>query len=393
MSMRRPSPRAGLRRLAPRALLRVAVVAGCLLVVAAAVAVLAWILVRLAPLTLALAAALLLAALLSPVATLLRRWRAPDWLAALGAVLFLLAVVIGPLALVTNQAVAQFDDLENQVIEGLERIRRSLTSGPLTRGQLDRMVEGLVTTLRGSAPDPVSGAATAVQTLAAVMLSLVFLFFLLRDGDRIWCWILGLVPRAHHGRTDAAARAGWGTLVAYVRGTVVVAAADAVGIGVALVILDIPLALGLAVLTFLFAFVPIVGAIVAGAAAVLVALVSNGPTDALLVLGAVVLVQQAESNLLQPFVMGRALRLHPAVVLLAVSAGTLVGGIAGAVVAVPVVAVAYRAAVQASRYAPADPRPAAPQAALDAPPAGAPARDGPGTGEDPAAPDPPADRP
>ncbi|HET6532752.1 MAG TPA: AI-2E family transporter [Actinoplanes sp.] len=337
-------------RAAPRWLRTAAVIGGCLLVLAAALAVLSWALWRVAPLTLAVAAALLLTALLKPLTHGLRRLRVPAWLAALATVLFLIAVVAGPLALVANQAVAQFADLETQVVEGLERVRRSLLRGPLTPGQLDTAVDGIIAALRDSAPDPMAGAATAVQTLASAGIAIVLLFFLLRDGARMWRWALTAVPRAHRPRVDAAGRAGWSTLVAYVRGTVLVALIDGVGVGIALVLLDIPLALALAVLTFLLAFIPIVGAIVAGAAAVLVALVSNGLTDALLVLAAVVIVQQVESNLLQPFIMGRALRLHPAAVLVTVSAGTLIAGIAGAVVAVPITAVAYRVVTTAARY-------------------------------------------
>jgi predicted PurR-regulated permease PerM len=345
----------------PGALRTAAVAGGCLLVLAGTIALLAWVLIHLAPLTLAVIAALLLAALLNPVAAVLRRLRLPGWLAALNAVLFLLAIVVGPLALLANQAIAQFADVEQQVLQGIDETRRLLVDGPLPINdrQLDSAVAELGTALQGAAPDPVSGATTALQTLASLAIALVLLYFLLRDGTRMWQWLVGLVPARRRDQIDDAARDGWATMVAYVRGTVIVAAVDAVGIGIALLILDVPLALALAFLTFLFAFIPIVGAIVAGAAAVLVALVSNGLTDALLVLAAVLIVQQVESNLLQPFIMGKALRLHPAVVLLAVSTGTLVGGIAGAVVAVPLTAVTYRVADRAYNYHPPEPPPEA----------------------------------
>lgn len=345
----------------PGALRTAAAAGGCLLVLAGAIALLAWILIHLAPLTLAIMAALLLTALLSPVATVLRRLRSPRWLAALSTVLLLLGIVVGPMALLANQAIGQFADVEQQVLQGIEETRELLVQGPLpiNDSQLDTAVEELVAALQGAAPDPVSGATTAVQTLASVAIALVLLFFLLRDGARMWQWLADLVPARRRSQVDAAAREGWTTLVAYVRGTVIVAAVDAVGIGVALLILDVPLALALAFLTFLFAFIPIIGAVVAGAAAVLVALVSNGVSDALIVLLAVIVVQQVESNLLQPFIMGKALRLHPAVVLVAVSTGTLVGGIAGAVIAVPITAVTYRVADRAFRYhPPREPEPA-----------------------------------
>jgi predicted PurR-regulated permease PerM len=343
----------------PGTLRTAAVAGGCLLVLAATIALLAWVLIHLAPLTLAVIAALLLAALLNPVAALLRRLRLPGWLAALSAVLLLLAIVVGPLALLANQAIAQFADVEQQVLQGIDETRRLLVDGPLplNDSQLDSAIAELATALQGAAPDPVSGATTALQTLASLGIALVLLFFLLRDGARMWQWLVGLVPAGRREQIDDAARDGWATMVAYVRGTVIVAAVDAVGIGIDLLIVDVPLALALAFLTFLFAFIPIVGAVVAGAAAVLVALVSNGLTDALLVLAAVLFVQQVESNLLQPFIMGKALRLHPAVVLLAVSTGTLVGGIAGAVVAVPLTAVTYRVADRAYNYHPSRPQP------------------------------------
>jgi predicted PurR-regulated permease PerM len=182
----------------------------------------------------------------------------------------------------------------------------------------------------------------AVEALGAAALTLVLLFFLLKDGRSMWSWLIGHVPARRRGRIEPAGAAGWDALSGYVRGTVIVAAVDAIGIGAALLIVGVPLALPLILLTFVAAFVPIIGATVAGAAAVLVALVANGPVDALIILAAVIIVQQAEGNLLEPLVMGRAVHLHPAVILLAVAAGTVLAGVAGAIVAVPVVAVAYR---------------------------------------------------
>ncbi|GAA3135228.1 hypothetical protein GCM10010466_27570 [Planomonospora alba] len=375
-------------RATPGALRTAAVAGACLLVLTAVVALVAWVLILLAPLTLAVVAALLLTALLGPVAALLR---APAWLSALGTVLFLLFVVAGPLTLVANQAVAQLGDLESRLLTGLERLRGFLTSGPLSQNQLDAAIAEMTETLQRAAPSPLAGAMTALQTVASVLVALVLLFFLLRDGAGMWRWAVDQVPPHRRRQVDAAARAGWETLVAYIRGIVVVAAIDAVGIGIALFVLDVPLALTLAFLTFLFAFIPIAGAFTAGAVAVLVALVANGLTNALLVLAAVVVVQQVEGNFLEPIIIGRALRLHPAVVLTAVTGGTLVGGIAGAVVAVPLVAVTYRVADRARGYA--EERRAQPLPAGGGPPDPPPGRDrpeGPGRPEGPA---PDADRP
>ncbi|SEG69103.1 Predicted PurR-regulated permease PerM [Thermomonospora echinospora] len=328
----------------PAGLRNAAVTVACLLVLAAALYLLVYLLGRLAPLTLAVVAALLMAALVSPVSAKLRRLHAPGWLAALGGVLTLLGAVALPLTLITEQVVGQWSGLSEQVTRGLHRFRELLVNGPLpiSERQLDAAIEGLIRTVREAAPSPIRGAGAAVEVLTAVLLSLLLLFFLLKDGREMTRWALNLAPRRHRQRLEAAAVEGWRTLVAYIRGTFVIAAVDATGIGLALLLLGVPLALPLALLTFIAAFVPIVGATVAGAIAVLVALVGKGVTAALLTLVAVIGVQQAEGHLLQPLIMGRALRLHPAVILVAVTAGTLLGGIPGALVAVPITAITYR---------------------------------------------------
>ena len=323
-------------------MLRTAALAGaCVLVIVAAVYVLVRFLMRLAPLTLAVIVALLLAALVSPVSDALRRRRLPAWFAALTGVLVLLAAVVPPLVLIGNRTAGQLPHLQERLSDGLARIRELVLHGPLpiSERQMNAVVDGLVKAVREAAPDPLGGAGAAVQGLASALLALVLLFFILKDGEGMWRWMLHAFPRRFRRPLQNAAQAGWGTLVSYVRGTVLIALVDAVGIGLALLLIGVPLALPLALLTFLAAFVPIIGATVAGAVAVLVAFVSNGLLDALLVLIAVIVVQQAEGNILQPLIMGRALRLHPVVILLTVTAGTLLAGIAGAVVATPITAV------------------------------------------------------
>ncbi|ROT34075.1 AI-2E family transporter [Micromonospora sp. HM5-17] len=324
-------------------LLRWAVVASlCLLVLTAGAYVLAWIAVKLAPLTIALAATLFLAGLLDPVASRLRRRRFPPALAALTTVLLLLGVLVGALVLVWRLSATQFSDLARQLDQGLNRTRDFLVSAlPVTPDQLDEWTRRLIAGIRRSAPDPVTGAATVAEAAAAVLLVLVLLFFLLKDGRPMWRWILNRVPERARSIAADAGRAGWRTLGAYTRGTMMIAAIDAVGIGLALVLLRVPLALPLAVITFLGGFVPIIGATVAGSIAVLVALAAKGPVTALLVLAAVIAVQQTEGNLLEPLIMRRQVCLHPVVVLLTVTAGTLLGGIVGAFVAVPIASVVY----------------------------------------------------
>ncbi|GLZ08501.1 hypothetical protein Acsp03_59670 [Actinomadura sp. NBRC 104412] len=340
----------------PAPLRTAALASACVLIVAGTVYLLVQLLVQLAPLTLAIVVALLLAALVHPLSDRLRRARVPPWIAALTGVLALLVVVTGSLVLIGERVVDQVPNLQRSLNAGLGRLRDFALNGPfpISQAQVDSVVNGVMRAARGAAPDPVGGATVAAQAVGSILLAIVLLFFMLKDGRTMWQWTLRAFPARFRSSLDAAAEAGWVTLVSYVRGIVLIALVDAVGIGVALVLIGVPLALPLALLTFIAAFVPIIGATVAGAAAVLVAFVTNGPGDALLVLAAVIVVQQAEGNLLQPLIQGRALSLHPAVVLVAVTAGTLLGGIAGAAVAVPLVAVANRVTTVLRTTPPAD---------------------------------------
>ena len=171
------------------------------------------------------------------------------------------------------------------------------------------------------------------------MLALFTLIFFLHDGRQVWSFLLLLVPRHVRPRVDVAGVRGFASLVGYVRATALVAVADAIGIWIGLTVIGVPLSLPLAALVFLGGFVPIVGAVASGAVAVLVALVTNGPVDALLVLAVVLAVQQIEGNVLQPMLLGRAVRIHALAVVLAISAGVVLAGIVGALLAVPMVAV------------------------------------------------------
>ncbi|WP_329106746.1 AI-2E family transporter [Micromonospora sp. NBC_01699] len=315
----------------------------CLLIIAAGIYLLATVASRLAPLTIALAATFFLAAMLDPLAVRLRRLRLPPALAALISLFLLLAVIGGAAYLVWTLTADQFSSLSKQLDEGLDRTRDFITGSlPVSPEQLDKWTKQATDGLRESTPDPVAGARTAAEVAGAVLLIFVLLFFLLKDGRPMWHWVLSRVSDRSRPAFVQAGRNGWHTLSAYTRGTVLIAAIDAVGIGLALVLLGVPLAFPLAVVTFLGGFIPIIGATVAGSVAVLVALAAKGPTTALLVLLAVIAVQQTEGNLLEPLIMKRQVRLHPVVILVAVTAGTLFGGIAGAFVAVPVTAVVYR---------------------------------------------------
>jgi predicted PurR-regulated permease PerM len=325
--------------------LRVAgLVSGCLLLIAGAVYVVGYVAVQLATLSTAVAASILIAALLEPmVGHLHRRLRVPRALGALLAVLLLIAVIVAPAVLLWNLTAGQFSDVVNQLGEGAGRLRTYLTDVlPVSDSQLDRIMDDVQRRLSAVGANAVAGALTLVEILAAVLFALFVSFFLLKDGPSIWAWLLGQLPRRARPLTDEAGVAAWDTVTRYVRGTLIVAAIDAIGIGIALVIIGVPFALPLALLVFVGGFVPYVGATVSGSVAVIVALAVNGPVDALLTLAAVVAVQQIEGNLLEPFIVGHQVRLHPVVIIIAVFAGSLMAGIAGAVVAVPLTAVAYR---------------------------------------------------
>jgi putative heme transporter len=326
-------------------LLRAARAVAALLILGVAAYVVLQALARVAPVTLAVVAALLLCGLLGPVFRGLSRIGVPRSIGALTCVVGLVGLLTATSYLISRRAAGQIDDLQAQVVEGIGRLRQTLldTLPGLNQSRLDDLTASLAQGLQKALPSPYAGVTSATEVLAAVLLTIVLLFFFLSDGEQMWSWLTGLLPEPRVRDVDRAGRAAWHTLASYTHGIVAVAAVDAVGIGTALFLLKVPLALSLTVLTFLSAFVPIVGATVAGVAATLVTLVTNGTRDAMLILAVVILVQQAEGNLLQPLIMRRAVQLHPVVVLLAVSTGTMVAGVAGALIAVPACAAAYHA--------------------------------------------------
>ena len=183
-------------------------------------------------------------------------------------------------------------------------------------------------------------ASTATHLAEGFFITMFSTFFFLSSGQRIWAWLLRIFPQAAREPLDEAARSGWVTLSHYVRATLVVALVDGLGIGVGAALLGVPLALPLGVVVFLGAFIPVVGAVITGLLAVLVALVANGPFVALAVLGVVILVNQLEAHVMQPFLLGRAVSVHPLAVILAIATGAALAGIVGALFAVPVAAVA-----------------------------------------------------
>lgn len=325
---------------------------GCISIVAVGLYVLGTAAALLGPLALALAGTVFLTAVLHPVFAGLRRLRLPASLAALVTVVLLIAALLLPVLFVWQQGSQQVIELAAQLDTGVDRLRDLVVGAGLSidEAQWNGLVDEAMSRLRGILPGPVAGARTAAEVLGTLLLVLVLLFFLLKDGPHMWQWVIKRT--ATGGRTTAAAgRAAWTTLTSYARGTMIIASIDAAGVGLALVLLRVPLALPLTLFTFLGAFVPIIGAAVAGSLAVLVALAARGPGTALAVAAAVIAVQQIEGNLLQPMIMRRQVSLHPVVILVAVTAGLLLGGIAGAFVAVPVTAVSYSALTAARRPA------------------------------------------
>lgn len=327
----------------PTALRLAGLASGCLLLVAAAIYLLATVAVRLASLSIAILAAVLITALLHPVVRGLHRARIPRGISAFTAVLLLITVLLTPVILLWRLTVDQFDDLATRLREGVDRTLVLATQVlPVSKEQLDSALSGMHDRLQRLGSDPLSGALTALEVLAAVLLALFVAFFLLKDGPSMGTWLLGELPAHSRASVRRAAAAGWDTVTGYIRGTLIVGAIDAVGIGVALMIIGVPLALPLAALVFVGCFVPYLGSTATGAVAVLVALAANGPVDALLTLTAVIAVQQLEGNFLEPVIVGRQVRLHPVAVVVVVFAGSLAAGVAGAVVAVPLTAVTYR---------------------------------------------------
>ncbi|MGQ7294830.1 AI-2E family transporter [Quadrisphaera sp. KR29] len=296
-------------------------------------------------LTVSLFVALLFVALLVPTVDFLDRHGWPRVLATLVSMLLGIALIVGLFTLVVTQIVYGFDDLADQASQGISTLQTWLSDGPLglSNGQVNDYITQARQALQDNSDSIVSGAVavggTAATLLTGSFLVLFFTIFLTWDGRRVWSWLVRLLPGPAERPFDEAMHRGWVTLTSYVRATIVVAAVDAIGIGLGAFFLGIPLAVPLAVLVFLGAFVPIVGAVVTGAVAVLVGLVAQGPAVALGMLAVVLAVQQLESHVLQPILLGKAVAVHPLAVFVAITAGATLAGIPGVLFAVPVIAV------------------------------------------------------
>ncbi|MFC0546340.1 AI-2E family transporter [Kutzneria chonburiensis] len=316
-----------------------------LLAVAGAVWLISWIVGYLAVVIIPVAIALLLTALLAPAVGQLARWKVPRGLATAIVVVGGIAVVGGVLYGVISAFVGGLPDLQKQVASSVDQIKHWLEGPPLRipdsqlldlPNQLIKLIQDNQLSITTSA---LSTAATLGEVLTGVLLVLFTTIFFLHDGGGIWSFLTKIIPADVRPRVDLAGRRGFASLVRYVRATAAVAVVDAVGIGVGIGVIGVPLAVPLAALVFLGAFIPIIGAVIAGSVAVLVALVAKGFFWALIVLVIVIAVMQLESHILQPLLLGRAVQLHPLAVVLVIAAGFTFGGIAGALMSVPILAV------------------------------------------------------
>ena len=288
--------------------------------------------------------AILIGALLVPLVQWLQRHHWPKWLAIVVAELGIVLVIGGLLFLVVTQVTSGFDDLSRQTVESYDDLKSWLLEGPLhlTETDINQYAQQALAAVQQDSGMLVSGAlsvgSTVGHVLTGVLLTLFSTLFILIDGPNIWRWVVRLFPHRARSAVDGAGRAGWITLTNFVKVQILVAFVDAVGIGLGSFLLGVPLAIPIGVLVFLGSFVPVIGAVVTGALAVFIALVYNGPVIALILLIVVLGVQQLEGHILQPLIMGSAVKVHPLAVVLAVAGGSIVAGIAGAFFAVPVVA-------------------------------------------------------
>ncbi|WJJ12342.1 AI-2E family transporter [Prescottella equi] len=315
-----------------------------LLVLFAGLLALGYVVSKLESVVIPVALALLFAAFLMPAVDNLHRRGVPRSAAVLVAVVGTIGIVGAVLSFVVQQFVEGLPDLSDQFTTSVTKAQEWLTQGPLhfSEDQIRHAGDNVVKAIQSNQEALTSGALTTATVIgeifAGAFLTLFTLVFFLYGGNQVWEFVTRIIPKNTRGRVRLAGRQGFNSLVHYTRATVAVAAVDAIGIGAGLAILGVPLALPLASLVFVGAFIPIVGAFVTGFLAVLVALVTKGLLTALIVLGIIVGIMQLEGHVLQPLLLGRAVRLHPLAVVLAITTGIVLAGIVGGLLAVPIVA-------------------------------------------------------
>lgn len=314
------------------------------LLIAAAVVVMLMGLARVSTIVVPLLVAILLAALLQPIYRLLAR-ALPGGLSAGLTVLTLVLILSGAFTIIGRTLSDGLGDVTDQVLQGIEEIRAwTRDTFGISNSQIDEYIaraREAVTdgSAEGAGPLLSQVGLTAGHFVAGFFIALFALFFFLYDGARIWGWLVSLFPRGSREGVHEAGRLAWAQLSSFTRATILVALADAIGITAVALVLGVPFPAVIFLLVLIGAFIPIIGGGLSGTVAVLLALVANGPLTALLMLAGVIAVQQIESHLLQPLLLGRVMKLHPLGVIIAIAAGIVLAGITGALIAVPLVAV------------------------------------------------------
>ena len=315
-----------------------------LLLVAAAVFVFLQLFALLSVVLVPVIIGLLLSAAASPMVDRLQAWGLPRGLATLLIILAGIVALVALIALVAQQFSSGFGDLRNSFNDSLDKLTNYLINLGLSQHQLNDFFGRIQDAVSGSGQGNVGGtvlkaSTTAGHLLAGLFITLFSTIFLTYDGRGIWRWFVRLFPEPARDRVHGSGEKAWAVLTAYVRATVVIAFTDAVGISLIALVLGLKFIVPIGVLVFIGAFVPVIGAFISGIAAVAVALVTRGPIVALIMFGGVLAIQQIEGHVLQPFLMGRLVRVHPLAVVLVIAIGALVGGIFGALIAVPLTAI------------------------------------------------------
>lgn len=315
-----------------------------ILVVVGVVAVVIYLVTLFSEILIPFLIGIVVAALLVPLSNWMQRHHVPKWLAVIVSLVGGLAAVGALIWLVVDQIAAAYPSLRDRTLSQYDNIRDFVLSSGLGISQkdLNSYLNQATDWLQSNSGSILSGVASAGSSLTHILTGLFIVIFtvifLLIDGKNVWRWTVRLFPKNARSAIDGAGVAGWTTLTSFIRVQIFVAFVDAVGIGLGAFFLQLPLVVPIAVFVFLGSFIPVVGAIVTGFLAVFVALVFNGPVAAVIMLGVILVVQQVEGHILQPLVMGSAVKVHPLAVVLGVTAASGLAGIAGAFFAVPLIA-------------------------------------------------------